>query len=258
MLDWGFGVRAVALGVGLLATCPLAVSQAHASRPSEEASKASPEGNAAPQHSTGKNPLVKKISHGQITTKSATSVTKAALTKQELLKDGKARYVTTHVASRNTGISCVPFARVASGIELKGNAANWWDAANGVYARGQAPEDGSVLNFRANGHMRLGHVAVVSRVINVREIEVDHANWAGPSANKGGVSRGISVIDVSANNDWSAVRVALGHGGDYGSVYPTYGFIYDRPDVGYAETVTMPSPGAAYEEVAEAPVRSIR
>ncbi|MBV9784098.1 MAG: CHAP domain-containing protein [Acidisphaera sp.] len=128
------------------------------------------------------------------------------------------------------GISCVPFARNESGIGLSGNAATWWDEAAGVYARGSAPELGSILNFRANYAMHLGHVAVVSTVINNRQIEIDHANWAGPGAGRGHVSRDISVIDVSQNNDWTAVRVALGHSGEYGSVYPTYGFIYDRPD----------------------------
>ena len=126
------------------------------------------------------------------------------------------------------GLQCVPFARENTGIELAGNAANWWEAAEGVYQRGARPEVGSVLNFRANGRMRLGHVAVVSNVIDSRNIEIDHANWSG----HGGIGRNINVIDVSPGNDWSAVRVALGSTGDYGSVYPTYGFIYDRPDHG--------------------------
>jgi hypothetical protein len=177
----------------------------------------------------------------------------APLHKHVLSKAGKMRYV------HGGGISCVPFARAATGIALKGNAANWWDAAAGVYARGSVPEPGSVLNFRATGHMRLGHVAVVTNVVNAREIEIDHANWSGPGASKGGVSRGIVVQDVSANNDWSSVRVALGHSETFGSVYPTYGFIYDRPDDGgrmlaSSKAATIPaSDRAATDEVAEAP-----
>ena len=147
-----------------------------------------------------------------------------------------------------SGISCVPFAREASGIELKGNAVNWWDAASGVYQRGRAPERGSVLNFRATGRMRLGHVAVVTTVVNSREVEVDHANWAG-----GGVERGIPIIDVSPDNDWSEVRVSLDHRGDFGSVYPTYGFIYDRPDHGTILANTTAIHGDGFDEVAEAP-----
>ena len=43
------------------------------------------------------------------------------------------------------GISCVPFARNASGIAVGGNAWQWWNNAAGVYARGSVPESGSVL-----------------------------------------------------------------------------------------------------------------
>jgi hypothetical protein len=116
--------------------------------------------------------------------------------------------------------------------------------------------------------MRMGHVAVVDQVVDGRTLIIDHANWGGPGAVRGGVSRNISVVDVSPANDWSAVRVALGHSGDYGSIYPTYGFIYNRPDAGTilasANTGTAvpalnPPPRdlrpreAAYDEVAEAP-----
>lgn len=176
--------------------------------------------------------------------------------KYPLSKSGKARYA----RSGGGAVQCVPFARAASGIALKGNAANWWDAAAGVYQRGSEPEAGSVLNFRANGHMRLGHVAVVREVVGPREIEIDHANWASFGDAKGNISRGVRVIDVSADNDWSAVRVALDRNGDFGSVYRTYGFIYDRPDTGtmLANTPaeTQPAtdrPALGTDEVAEAP-----
>lgn len=167
-----------------------------------------------------------------------------------------------HVVHR-VSISCVPFARENSGIDVAGNAWEWWDNAAGLYARGHMPEPGSVLNFEANRHMRLGHVAVVSRVLSRREIEVDQANWP-----HGGISRGVPVVDVSENNDWSAVRVGLGRSGDFGSVYPTYGFIYARRDNGVllasartpaARPILNPAPtdlrGVADddEEVAEMP-----
>ncbi len=123
------------------------------------------------------------------------------------------------------GISCVPYARSESGIELSGNAWQWWDHAAGQYARGSVPEPGSVLSFSANGRMHLGHVAVVSRVVNAREIEIDHANWGGR------IAHNMPVVDVSENNDWTAVRVSIG-ADRFGSVYPTHGFIYGRPDNG--------------------------
>jgi surface antigen len=169
------------------------------------------------------------------------------------------------------GIQCVTFARADSGIELSGDARDWWGNAAGIYQRGSRPESGAVLNFRANGSMRLGHVAVVNHIVDSRTVEIDHANWGGPGAVRGGISRDISVVDVSPNNDWSAVRVGLGHSGEYGSIYPTFGFIYNRPDAGTMVMATnhaTPVPDmnppprdlrprvidtSAYDEVAEAP-----
>ncbi len=181
------------------------------------------------------------------------------------------RFAGSHYGHSGGGIQCVTFARADSGIELSGNASSWWYNAEGLYQRGQRPEAGSVLNFRANGAMRMGHVAVVNQVIDSRTIEIDHANWGGPGAVRGGVSRDISVVDVSPNNDWTAVRVGLGHSGEFGSIYPTYGFIYNRPDRGTliaaanAEASPLPAMNPAprdlrgrvrtvqYDEVAEAP-----
>jgi surface antigen len=176
-----------------------------------------------------------------------------------------------YASTSGGGISCVPFARRDSGISVPGNAWQWWDNAAGVYTRGSVPEARSVLAFRSNGRMRLGHVAVVSRVINPREIEIEHANWSSFGM-RGGIARNIPVVDVSEANDWSAVRVGLGRSGEFGSVYPTYGFIYDRPDTGTlvaAASAPAPKPDLnpapsdlrpvtergwqVYEEVAEAP-----
>ena len=149
---------------------------------------------------------------------------------------------TRQSAIRSWGISCVPYARQISGIMVIGNAWQWWDKAAGQYARGDQPEPGSILNFRANGRMRLGHVAVVTRVVNARQIIVDQANWPS-NAMRGGISHNVAVVDVSEANNWSAVRVELPQGGEFGSVYPTYGFIYNRPDTGVVRaTITRPAP----------------
>ncbi len=156
-----------------------------------------------------------------------------------------------HFAGRSA-LQCVTFARSDTGIQLSGNANTWWYHAAGVYARGSQPEPGSVLNFRANGRMRMGHVAVVTNVVNSRTIEIDQANWGGPGA----VSRGVSVVDVSPANDWSAVRVGLGHTGDFGAVYPTYGFIYNRPDNGVMVAADQPSAPIAGLNPAPADLRS--
>jgi surface antigen len=184
----------------------------------------------------------------------------------------RAKTVAASRTSARGGISCVPFARNDSGIQVTGNAWQWWEKAEGSYARGSVPEPGSVLTFRSNTRMRLGHVAVVSRIVNPRVIEIEHANWAGPGDMRGSVARGTPVVDVSETNNWTAVRVGLGRAGEFGSVYPTYGFIYDRPDTGKLVTVAAapapkpelnPAPSdlrpvaergwQTFEEVAEAP-----
>lgn len=134
---------------------------------------------------------------------------------------------TSAVTGRTKGrIWCVPFAREVSGIDLQGNASKWWGAANNRYAKGQTPVVGSVLNFRATRKMPMGHVAVVSQVVNPRKILVDHANWR-----KNRVSLNMAVVDVSPRNDWSAVRVESVPN-TLGDVYPTYGFIYRAADRG--------------------------
>ena len=133
-----------------------------------------------------------------------------------------------HGHERGHVIQCVAFAKSASDVVIRGNAVDWWYNAAGRYARGSAPEEGSVLNFRGTRRMPLGHVAVVRQLVNNRTIIIDQSHWG-----QGGISRDIPVIDVSPNNDWSAVRVALNnHSGGFGSIYPTYGFIYARPATG--------------------------
>jgi surface antigen len=121
-------------------------------------------------------------------------------------------------------IQCVAFAKQDAGIMISGNARDWWARAAGIYERGGRPEPGSVLSFRSTGRMPLGHVAVVSGVQDSRTILIDQSHW-----NSRGITRDIEVKDVSENNDWTAVRVQLRHGGDFGSIYPTHGFIYPRP-----------------------------
>ena len=123
------------------------------------------------------------------------------------------------------GLQCVPFARALSSIRLFGDAWRWWSTAAGLYNRGTIPQAGSILSFRPDARMPLGHIAVVTRVLNGREIEVDHANWAVPGA----ISRQVQILDVSTDNNWAAVRVGLRDRDRFGAVYATNGFIYGRP-----------------------------
>ena len=152
-------------------------------------------------------------------------------------------------------ISCVPYARMVTGMQVSGNGGEWWHNAAGLYDRGQRPESGSVLVFSSSGGMRMGHVAVVERQIGSREIRVQHANWEGPGIRKGTPMRDVSVVDVSDNNDWTRVRVQVGRDGDsYGRTYPTYGFIHNRP-TGSAPVMRVAAP--RYTEVAEAPAAMV-
>lgn len=122
---------------------------------------------------------------------------------------------------------CAPFARMFSGIELFGNAASWWDKAVGRYMRGNTPEVGSVLVFKAFKSMRVGHVATVSEVISARMIKVTHANWSIINGRRGQVEKDVTVVDTSEKGDWSKVKVWYAALKDVGqTAYPVYGFIY--------------------------------
>ena len=122
--------------------------------------------------------------------------------------------------------SCVPYARMRSGIALRGDAWTWWDAAAGRYERGHAPRSGSVLVLSRTSRLPQGHLAVVSRVVSAREVRVDHANWGSGTA-KGREARNQPVMDVSPANDWSLVRVWLSRINDWGaSNYASLGFIH--------------------------------
>ena len=118
---------------------------------------------------------------------------------------------------------CAPYAREVSGIQIRGNANTWWSQAEGRYERGHAPKAGAVLAFSPTSRMRVGHVAMVSKVVSDREVLLTHANWS----RRGAIETNVRAIDVSDAGDWSMVKVWYGPQGDLGtSAYPTKGFIY--------------------------------
>lgn len=136
---------------------------------------------------------------------------------------------------------CVPFARAASGIQIYGDAWTWWSRADGHYRRGDQPQIGSVIVFARSGHLPLGHVAVISRIVDNRVVMVTHANWSRLNGARGHAEQDVTITDVSADNDWSRVRVwyrdmeGLGN-----TVYPVSGFVYDLPVDGAARTRPAP------------------
>ncbi len=122
---------------------------------------------------------------------------------------------------------CVPFARQASGIQIYGDAWTWWGQADGRYGRGHDPRVGSVIVFAKTGRLPLGHVAVVSRVVEKRVLMLTHANWSRLNGARGHAEQDVTLYDVSPDNDWSEVKVWFRDSDGLGSsVYPVQGFIY--------------------------------
>jgi hypothetical protein len=133
------------------------------------------------------------------------------------------------IATPDSPLQCVPYAREKSGIPIYGDAYTWWDQAAGRYARTAAPSQGAVLVLTGYAGPNRAHLAVVHDVLSAREIRVDHANWL----DDGAVYTRDPVIDVSADNDWSQVRVWNIRAGVWGTkIYPVQGFIGPGPDNG--------------------------
>ena len=144
---------------------------------------------------------------------------------------------------------CVPFARMVSGIQIFGDAWTWWQQAAGKYETGFVPKVGSVLCFKPNGKMRLGHVAVVSQVLTDRVIQISHANWSLIDGDRGHVEQNVTVVDVSPDGNWSEVKVWNDPSRNLGAtVYPTYGFIYQ--DAGSATAAKFAQAGDAAVAIA--------
>ena len=123
---------------------------------------------------------------------------------------------------------CAPYAREVSGIQIRGNANTWWSQAAGHYDRGHSPKVGAVLAFQASHRMRVGHVAMVSKVVSDREVLLTHANWSRP----GRIETDVRAVDVSDAGDWSMVKVWYAPQAGLGtSAYATSGFIYSGHDL---------------------------
>ncbi len=116
---------------------------------------------------------------------------------------------------------CVEYARARSGLAVFGDAKLWWARAKNRYARMAAPAEDAVMVFsgskREKGPCRGGHPDR-----RQREIRVDQANWQ----NHGEIDHATPVLDVSARNDWSQVRVWDMRSNGFGAhVYAISGFI---------------------------------
>lgn len=142
-------------------------------------------------------------------------------------------------------LQCAVYARQVSAVKIHGNAWTWWGQAAGRYERGETPKVGAVMSFKKTAHNPFGHVAMVSGIVNDREVLLTHANWSRP----GGIERNVRAVDVSPAGDWSQVRVWYAPVGDLGgTIYPVNGFIYadgapqddfDAPDMAQKADKTM-------------------
>ncbi|NPD69076.1 CHAP domain-containing protein [Lichenicola cladoniae] len=123
-----------------------------------------------------------------------------------------------------SGLQCAPYARLVTGLPLNGPAAGWWDQSEGRFSHADRPVPGAVLVLRSTSRLPDGHVSVVRAVLGPRQIVVEQANWE-----PGRIDRASPVIDVSAVNDWSLVRVWWRPSRSMGrTMYPAYGFILPR------------------------------
>jgi surface antigen len=95
----------------------------------------------------------------------------------------------------------VLYARAQTKVNLRGNTWTWWRGKKNRYGRSRTPQIGAVLVLK-RGSKRLGHLAVVKRMLGPREIIADRSNWL----NRGRIHLAAPISDVSRKNDWSAVR----------------------------------------------------
>jgi surface antigen len=100
-------------------------------------------------------------------------------------------------------ISCVPYARAHSNVDIRGDAYTWWDQAAGHFKRSPKPSEGAVMVLTGYSGPEHGHLAVVRQIVSSREIRVDHANWL----NNGAIYLNNPVADISPRNDWSLILV---------------------------------------------------
>lgn len=151
-------------------------------------------------------------------------------------------------------LQCVPYARQVSGIQIYGDAWTWWDQAEGLYVRGSRPKRGAVMSFQPYGNMRLGHVAAVSKVIDSRTVLLRHANWSPIDGRRGQIEDDVRAVDVSPDNDWSAVRVWFAPLGKLGTTaWPLNGFIYPEMIRSKAEPMILASANSAKTKAATWP-----
>jgi surface antigen len=139
-------------------------------------------------------------------------------------RDFSNRYVAGHRVSKP--ISCVPYARDVSGVQIRGDAYTWWQQAQGRYARGNVPKVGAIYVLAKTSKLKHGHLAVVTQVLDNRHIEVTHSNWGSDKATRSLIYKRMRVEDISSDNSWTNARFWNKDINTFGLPYTAYGFIY--------------------------------
>ncbi len=107
--------------------------------------------------------------------------------------------------------NCALYARAQTGVFLFGAAGGWWDEALAAISAAKSRRWARSWSSGERAVFPRATSRSSPRSINAREIVVDHANWY-----HGMVTRDVTVIDNSPNNDWSAVAVMDLGTGKYG------------------------------------------
>lgn len=126
-------------------------------------------------------------------------------------------------------VQCVTYAREVSGIPIFGDAHTWWrQAGNAGYRRGHTPRPGAVMVLSKTRKLQYGHLAVVKKVLNEREVEVTHSNWGDNHDRRCVIYNAMRVQDLSSEGDWSRVRFWNYEINGWGLPYAVDGFIYPK------------------------------
>ena len=153
---------------------------------------------------------------------------------EEMVTNAKRPYVTGYY--NKSPIQCVPFAREASGFDIYGDAYTWWDQApQKGYAQGAKPAKGAVMVLKKGRKLSRGHLAVVTDILNEREIEVSHSNWGDTKKTRSYIYKSMRVQDISPKNDWSIVSFWNKYYNQYGLPYKNNGFIYPHQQMAMAQ-----------------------
>ncbi len=73
-----------------------------------------------------------------------------------------------------------------------------------------------------------GHLAVVKKVINSRQINVTHSNWGNDPKSRRILYHSMRVEDISPANDWTRLRFWNDEDAVFGFPYAANGFIYPK------------------------------